>query len=887
MRWTNPCTLPSSTHPPPTPLAHDKPTPKTSPPPNNLQFLMSANGSLPAPGKNLTAVSWRVTSRPDDRLVVSVTGFGGLISLPTGSYTVTAAAYDSGGGNATASKQFCIGGVPTGYLTATSAGSGSSSSSTPTTASSQQPRLLNQSALAVISLPPPWLQQAPGSGLTRVQLDSLGSAAAAGAAAVNFLWAVVKLPARTAAANASGATAEVWLGPGSYQVGMLISDSKSNTATIKKSFTIGPPPSSSPSTPGSGSTPPPPPASSSTYGSPTTRSPPPALPLPAVQLAAPSIYGGKLAAPSSPRMPAARLLYQGTVLEIDAATTGLFNLSNSGWRADAAAAACTWTLTPSSSSTKPQPPAAAAAVTTVYGCADPARFRLGAVGSYILTLKATLKGRAVAASASSQITVAAKPKWGGYYTPSSIQGFPAGRCTPPLTSGDSSGSSSGSSMSGGFSGVEFQPLSLACSGVTLPLGWGADLGLDKAAQALSFSWRLTALTARAAAAHLQPLVGSAAGGARAAFGAVAAGLYLVDMAAGAAAAGGGSSSSSSGSSSAGTFATSSAQPNAVYVMSSILVVGPSNRLSLLPATQQPSCAGASLTLSPAPLALLPAQIASPASWAVTWLDATAATGRPLTLTGSGSSFGFVPQPGRYNATVTIDVREGSGSTAATRRLGGWMAIGAQPCVTCTAAAVTLDTSQSACAPAAADAVRLLALRPPWLGAGGTVDFAAGADLSPGAARSVGLIARSSARTGALTAACAAAKVTVRDATAPTAALVKAQGECLSPADGRWACLPPSSLVRASDACGGLRPVRLKAACGVGASTSSCKVAADGRVCLRAETIAATTTSRAVEVAVQVADGFGNSLPAPVKVPVTVFRDTRMGCIKPDLSNTPY
>lgn len=157
---------------------------------------MSANGTLPSPGRNLTFFAWRVTSVPDSRVVASVAGYAGYLKLPTGKYNIHMIAVDSSGANSTATKDFVVG---------TSSDPGS-------------PRY-NETTVAVISLPPPLVPQAAGSGLTRVPLDSVGSSPAVGATMSSVLWAVVKLPQRTPVANSTGAVTEVWLPPGEYQVG--------------------------------------------------------------------------------------------------------------------------------------------------------------------------------------------------------------------------------------------------------------------------------------------------------------------------------------------------------------------------------------------------------------------------------------------------------------------------------------------------------------------------------------------------------------------------------------------------------------------------------------------------------------------------------------------
>lgn len=400
-------------------------------------------------------------------------------------------------------------------------------------------------------------------------------------------------------------------------------------------------------------------------------------PLP-VQLTAPSIYGGKLA--SSPQLPT-RTFYQGAVMEVDAAVSGIFNLSSPNWRAGVSSAACVWTLTGSG----------AGASATVYGCSMPARFRLSTVGSFKLTLQVTLKGASKPQSRSCVVTVLTKPFWSEYYYAASPQGFPSGRCS-----------------SGYLSSVEFTPLSLSCGGVTLPLGWGADAGLDGAVQKLGFTWKLTPLTQRAAATHKQPLTRTSEAGGKASFGAAAPGLYLVEVVGAQGGAGGGSTSS----------------VRSVYYLYGLLIVEPTAQLVV--ASPAAGCAGSAVKLALAAPALLPSQSAGPARWSVSWADAKAAIGSPLTLTGSGSSFSFVTQPGRYAAVMTMDVTDGG----VVRRLTGKAAVEARPCFQCASSPVKLTTMTNRCSVAQQDAVKLMTAQPAWKGAA-KVDFAPGSDLTPG------------------------------------------------------------------------------------------------------------------------------------------------------------
>ena len=1071
------------------------------------QFAMSANGSAAAPGRELAQFVFRVTSVPDGRIVANVAGFAGQLRLPTGAYTAALTVTDSGGGAATATKAFAVG------ASSDPGGRGAAGR-------------WNETAVAAIGLPPPQVAQAAGSGLTRVAIDASGSAPAAGATFTTVLWAVVGMPLRTPAGSASGFVSSVVLQPGSYQVGwrgrveghdargrrchtprlskhagmrrrptssclaiqmqvgLLVTDSLGNTATVRKSFTIAPsagdsgrPTGSGPLLPASAAAPAAgvrAAASAATAALPSgvsaavnlppvikagqvfaaqagagfaltgiadpdgdpvavrwvlmeaatgrstsgagasvavpadaapgayrllisasdghggssegtaqvavTAAPPPATaaaaaaapppPAPQVLTAAPSIYGRPLAL--QPRLPS-RAFYQGAVLDVAAAASGLVDLSGASWQADLAEATCAWTLAPqrpqeqqlqggtatggggaarSSGSGAGGGSASAAPASTgtatVYACAAPARFRLGTPGTFRLALALTLRGRTT--TAASTITVTAKPFWSDFYTPASPQGFVGGRCAP--------------APGGPFVGAEFAPLSLACAGtLALPAGWGAEQGLDGARQPLAFAWKLTPLTRRAAAAHPQPLAragpaggsGSGSGGA-AAFGAVAPGIYLTEVVAAAAAAnaggdGGSGAGGGGGDSGGGGGGGATSAVGGAYLLWTLTVVAPTARLPLQ-GPKPPVCAsGAAATLKPAPLALLPGQSASPVAWSVALQDAppappgggssssstttttaAAALQQGGTVTGVGASFSFVPLPGRYAATAAVDVADsaeawGLPGARVVRRLTGALVVEALPCIECVrpggptapssppplplppqtaVAPIVLLTAGGACAPADADAARLLASRPAWLAAGaGTVGFAPGSDLSPGGPRSVTLLARA-ASNASVTARCVTppGSVVVRDATPPTAAARRPGGECLAPANGLWACWAAANLVTARDNCGARQAPTLEARCGAAAAAAgACRVAGDGRVCLRAvvapndnsadagggggsASASPTASPPTLQVLVAVRDGAGNALPAPVSVPVVVHAAARAGCTVPQRLPSP-
>jgi hypothetical protein len=531
------------------------------------------------------------------------------------------------------------------------------------------------------------------------------------------------------------------------------------------------------------------------------------------------------------------------VLEVDPATSGLFDLTSASWRSGLDAASCSWTLEAASTG---------AVAATVYGCAAPARFRLAAAGSFTLSLAVTRAGKT--ATARSSFKVAAKAKWPAYYSAASIAGFASGRCAP---------------APGRFSGTEFTPLSLACGGVTLPLGWGADLGLGGAQQKPYFAWTLTPLTAVAAAAHASPLARGSVGAAAAAFGAVAPGIYQAEVVAG------------GGADTAG----SAASPRAAYYLSTLLVVQPTTRLALAP--PPPACAGAAAGFALPALALLPGQAASAAAWSVAWLDARAATGADLSLAGSGAAFGFVAQPGRYQANATVDVASG----AVVRRLRGSASLDARPCVTCAATAQALAVSAGACSLADADAAKLLASPPPWLGGGvARLAFAPGSNLAPGT-RALTVVAASLGTH--IAANCTMRNATIRDALPPAASLRRPGGVCAAPANGMWACWAAAALVNATDNCESLRPVQLAPACAqatAGGPTGGawCRIAADGRACVRAAAPAAAGASGwsgAVDVAVR--DGYGNARAGgALRVPFAVYRSPVPGCVVPAMTLPP-
>jgi hypothetical protein len=568
----------------------------------------------------------------------------------------------------------------------------------------------------------------------------------------------------------------------------------------------------------------------------TVTGPPPSPSPAAVQAAVvstpPPIYGSKLAV--TLQLPA-RSFFQGAVMEVDPAVSGLFDLSSASWQGDLAASTCSLTLAPSDA------PAAGGGA-TVFGCSTPARFLLATPGSFRLTLRVANKATGKTASTSSAIAVTTKPFWSDYYTAASPQGFVTGRCaTAQLV------------------GTEFAPLVLSCSGVTLPVGWGADAGLDVAKQQLAFAWKLTPLTARAAAAHKTPLTRSSTGGGTAAFGAVAAGLYLAEVAGFAGGAGGVSTSS----------------VNSVYYLSTLLVVAPTAALVL--AAPKPSCAGAAVTLTAAAPTVLAGQSAAAARWTVEWQDAKAATGKALMLAGSGATFSLVLQPGRYFATATVDVTD----SGVVRRLAGRATIDARPCVACALGPVILHAAAESCTAAAADADKLLAGLPPaWVGTAAQLSFAAGSNLSPGT-RALTIVARSVATN--VTASCTVQQVTVRDATPPEARLRKVGGECAAPANGKWACWPLAALADSSDTCGA---VQVQATCAGSTDARNCRLPKDGRVCIRAAMPAAGRDSTVLGLDLAFRDEAGNARNGTIRVPVTVYRTARAGCSPPTLASPP-
>jgi hypothetical protein len=593
----------------------------------------------------------------------------------------------------------------------------------------------------------------------------------------------------------------------------------------------------------------------------------------APQTLAPSIYVGRLAA--EPRLPSLTF-FQGATLDLDAAASGLFDLSRPAWKEDVAAATCVWNLRGLS-------PGAEAGGATVYGCGAPARFRLHTPGRYALTLDVE-RGDGSATSAAGAITVNAKPGWGAKASGGGGLGgapgaFVAGRC-----------------MGGRyFGGFEFAPVALSCGGLVRPGGGpdGNSLGgngfggrqgkrsggggedAGGGASALQFSWKLTPLTSRAARAHERPLTRASASGAPAAFGAVAPGIYVVEVVGSTGGAGGAATGS----------------VHSVYYLATLAIVEPTNRLRLPPPM---ACAGRPVKLAPAPVALLPGQAASLPRWRVTWLGggnstSTSTSSEGLDLTGSGGSFTFVAQPGRYAAVVTVDVSEPG---AAPRRLTGRSALEARPCLRCASGPVTLFTAPGRCAPAAEDAAKLVAEpRPAWL-EGARVEFATRAILTPGT-RAVAVIARAPA-TGAVSL-CTAPAVTIKDATPPAARLRRPSGECAAPANGRWACWAPSALASASDACSAPRMLQSRVSCRAakahgggrsagGSGGAACRALPDGRVCIRADPPPDGAASAETSVEILFRDAAGNALPAPLRVPVTVLRDADPTCALPALES---
>ncbi|KAF6256391.1 hypothetical protein COO60DRAFT_1702340 [Scenedesmus sp. NREL 46B-D3] len=153
--------------------------------------FLSAAGSKGGPGRNITSYRWVVVRLPDNARVSAPAGPSATLSVPVGSYRAHLAVFDSGGGNATASKDFVVG----------SRGPGGAAT--------------------------------PDHGV----LDGSGSAPASSRGTISqYIWAVVSMPNKQPVANATGRLTTINVPAGSYQVGLLVADSDGNTATARKNF---------------------------------------------------------------------------------------------------------------------------------------------------------------------------------------------------------------------------------------------------------------------------------------------------------------------------------------------------------------------------------------------------------------------------------------------------------------------------------------------------------------------------------------------------------------------------------------------------------------------------------------------------------------------------
>ncbi|WIA29786.1 hypothetical protein OEZ86_012260 [Tetradesmus obliquus] len=176
----------------------------------SLDVQLSAAGSKGGPGRSITSYRWAVLRLPDNARVSTPEGPSTTVSVPVGSYRAYLVVFDSGGGNATTSKDFVVG--------------------------SRDP----SGASAVITWPPALVQASTeGNGLTTVALDGSGSGPARNGSAISqYIWAVVSMPNKQPVANATGRLTTVSLPAGFYQVGLLVVGSDGNTATARKNFAI-------------------------------------------------------------------------------------------------------------------------------------------------------------------------------------------------------------------------------------------------------------------------------------------------------------------------------------------------------------------------------------------------------------------------------------------------------------------------------------------------------------------------------------------------------------------------------------------------------------------------------------------------------------------------
>jgi hypothetical protein len=798
----------------------------------SVDVQLSAAGSKGGPGRSIVGYRWAVMRLPDNARVSTPEGPAATVSVPVGSYRAFLVVFDSGGGNATASKDFVVGSRDA------------------------------SGAAAVITWPPALVQASTGSTLTTIALDGSGSAPAWNGSTISqYIWAVVSMPHKQPVANATGRLTTTALPAGFYQVGLLVLDSDGNTATARKNFAISSTSSSVNSPPivkagltfsgtaggslkitgvtdpdgdavtvtwalmdqstgktsqGMGDTLPLVGQAAGSYlllitandgrGGETSGTAavtvlskagtamPPAATTPTTlpSSTSSSSSGARLPAPP-PTPPAASssistaagvaaikklpaiTLPRGAVLEMDADS---FNLVPASAKVDT----FVWELKQRSTGEQ---------VATVY--AKLGRFELSAVDTYDLRLTAyDTKGKAYSSTGS--VNVVAPSAAAGFNSWTSFSGI----CGP-------------------FTAKQYTTSTLSCNALTVTGTSGK----------LNYAWTITAPSgAVSIKTGVKPsLVG------------LGPGHYRVELAIGINGAPTGQ--------------------NTAYYRVSYLKVQADNKLLL--SMPQLLCAGQVVSLTAPPL--VQEDGSQPQySWQVVWLESQQLQGYKQVLQGEGSTFGFTLQTGRYDVLMIARMADG----AVIEGVGN---ITAMPCMKCRTGVVNITLPTGKCA--ADDTLAQQVLLAP-IPQGAAITWASGTITTPGQ-RKVQVVGSSAAAN--LSSSCSAT-VNFADVEPPTVKLRRTGGACIVSPNNKWACWSADKLVTLADNCQAVGDIGFMLQCAEGSTGDNCRVLAGGQVCVRAA-----KAGQLVRLRVLARDLYGN-MAQPFAVPVQVMAaaPASAGCV---------
>lgn len=798
-------------------------------PTGNTTVALDATGSTAAPGRSIASYNWYVTTQTTPRLpIANYTGSTATqsVRVPTGSYIVTLVVLDTSGLNATMTKNFVV-------------GSGNANGT-----------------IAVITFPNSFQASNPNGPRSTIVLDAQGSTPALGSTITQYLWAIITLPQKTSAANATGRVTSVSLPNGNYQVGLLVIDSNNGNAIAKKNFTVGASalPRPTPGTPGTG-------------GGGGGGASPPVIPV-GLAFTGPTSSSVQITGVTSPEGNPVTLTWKlqpssgtntiktgtGATVSLVGVQPGSYNLqltANDG-RGGVSTGVARLTVTPAGGPGPGPAPKASTSnlrlpslslsqnsimeidsasagiplskrnqyvykwalvrkttrqpVSVLFGPVG--RFDLTSADSYELQLNATDNSSNMIQRAVSTVRVLAKSA----STPEDVT--VRGSCGPFSVSSAS------------------QEVKVSCPKLTV-----------SGPSQLTYAWRLT-----------RPSDGTAvktAAGKQASFGVVTAGTYIVELAVG-----------------AGSKAPTSA--STVYFLSSVLQVGAETKSpsgsAATPAISVPQsvCAGATVTLvAPQTAGQNPSY-----NWQIKWEDAKAITGGNGVTTGSERTIKFKLQPGKQSVTLTVRAAGRDPVTIKATVVG-------EPCIKCITRPITLNTTSGTCAPSTSVIRSLLSAPAPT---GVMLFYPKEQVLTPGT-RSVKVTAMTP--TSQIRYSCTVPSVTIQDKIAPAVSQRSTSGRCLSPANGKWHCFKAEDLFKITDNCSSAKKPVVTLSC-QGSSSSDC-VIAKGQACLKAST-ASGGKDKVVRVRAVVKDGYGNTA-KPVE---TTVRSTAKGnsCNVAGLSKPP-